>query len=207
MLSLETIVIFFAASVGLALSPGPDNVFVLAQSVLNGRKAGLLVTLGLCTGLLVHSAAVAFGVATVIKNTEYGFLIIKLLGAAYLSYFAVQLFKAKAMTLGQTQTADPSAKLYRRGIIMNITNPKVAIFFLAFLPQFTDPEKRSVTIQLLVLGAVFIIATALVFGVIAWFSGFLRERLFDSARAQHALNWTAAVLFAALAVNLLMTDL
>lgn len=206
MLSLETIVIFFAASVGLALSPGPDNVFVLAQSVLNGRKAGLLVTLGLCTGLLVHSAAVAFGVATVIKNTEYGFLIIKLLGAAYLSYLAMQLFKAEAMRLGQTQTADPSAKLYRRGIIMNITNPKVAIFFLAFLPQFTDPEKGSVTIQLLALGAVFIIATALVFGVIAWFSGFLRERLFNSEAAQNVLNRTAAVIFVGLAVNLLLTD-
>ena len=184
---------------GLALSPGPDNVFVLAQSALNGRRAGLMVTLGLCTGLLVHSAAVAFGVAAVIKNTEYGFFIIKLFGAAYLSYLALHLFGAQAMTLGQSQTAVRSARLYRRGIVMNLTNPKVAIFFLAFLPQFTDPEK-------LALGAVFIVATALVFGVIAWFSGFLRERLFDSPRAQHVLNRTAAVLFAALAVNLFMTD-
>jgi threonine/homoserine/homoserine lactone efflux protein len=146
-LSLETITLFFAASVGLALSPGPDNVFVLAQSALNGRRVGLMVTLGLCTGLLVHSAAVAFGVATLIKNTDYGFFTIKLLGVAYLSYLAVQLFKAKAMTLGQSQTAAPSARLYRRGIIMNVTNPKVAIFFLAFLPQFTDPEKGSFCVK------------------------------------------------------------
>ncbi|MGB0289140.1 LysE family translocator [Aequoribacter sp.] len=206
MLSTETVTLFFAVSMGLALSPGPDNVFVLAQSALNGRRAGLMVTLGLCTGLLVHSAAVAFGVAAVIKNTEYGFFIIKLFGAAYLSYLALHLFGAQAMTLGQSQTAVRSARLYRRGIVMNLTNPKVAIFFLAFLPQFTDPEKGSVTIQLLALGAVFIVATALVFGVIAWFSGFLRERLFDSPRAQHVLNRTAAVLFAALAVNLFMTD-
>ena len=206
MLSLETSALFFIASAGLALSPGPDNVFVLAQSALNGRKAGLLVTLGLCTGLLLHSAAVAFGVATVIKNTEYGFLIIKLLGAAYLSYLAVQLFKAKPMSLGSTQNADSSAKLYRRGIIMNITNPKVAIFFLAFLPQFTDPERGSVTIQLLVLGGLFIVATALVFGSIAWFSGLLRERLFNSEAAQNVLNRSAAVLFVGLAVNLLLTD-
>lgn len=206
MLSPETLTLFFAASVGLALSPGPDNVFVLAQSALSGRRAGLMVTLGLCTGLLVHSAAVAFGVATLIKNTDYGFFMIKLLGVAYLSYLAVQLFKAKAMTLGQSQTTVPSARLYRRGIIMNVTNPKVAIFFLAFLPQFTDPEKGSMTVQLLTLGGIFIVATAVVFGSIAWFSGFLRERLFNSEAAQNVLNRSAAVLFAGLAVNLLLTD-
>jgi threonine/homoserine/homoserine lactone efflux protein len=205
-LSQETITLFFSASVGLALSPGPDNVFVLAQSALSGRRAGLMVTLGLCTGLLVHSAAVAFGVATLIKNTDYGFFAIKLLGAAYLSYLALQLFKAKAMTLGQSQTAVPSARLYRRGIIMNVTNPKVAIFFLAFLPQFTDPEKGSMAVQLLTLGGIFIVATAVVFGSIAWFSGFLRERLFNSEVAQNVLNRIAAVLFVGLAVNLLLTD-
>jgi threonine/homoserine/homoserine lactone efflux protein len=205
-LLLETLTLFFAASVGLALSPGPDNVFVLAQSALNGRRAGLMVTLGLCTGLLVHSAAVAFGVATLIKNTDYGFFTIKLLGVAYLSYLAVQLFKAKAMTLGQSQTTVLSARLYRRGIIMNVTNPKVAIFFLAFLPQFTDPEKGSMTLQLLTLGGIFIVATAVVFGITAWFSGFLRERLFNSEVAQNVLNRIAAVLFVGLAVNLLLTD-
>lgn len=207
MLSLETLTLFFVASVGLALSPGPDNVFVLAQSALNGRKAGLLVTLGLCTGLLLHSAAVAFGVATVIKNMDYGFLVIKLFGATYLSYLALQLLKAEAMTVEQTQTAVLPARLYRRGIIMNITNPKVAIFFLAFLPQFTHPDKGAMAVQLLTLGGIFIVATALVFGSIAWFSGFLRERLFNSKAAQNVLNRTTAVLFVGLAVNLLLTDL
>lgn len=207
MLSTETVTLFFAVSMGLALSPGPDNVFVLAESALNGRRAGLMVTLGLCTGLLVHSAAVAFGVAAVIKNTAYGFFILKLFGAAYLSYLAVQLFKTQAMTLRQTQTAVLPARLYRRGIIMNLTNPKVAIFFLALLPQFTDPEKGAMAVQLLTLGGIFIVATAVVFGSVAWFSGFLRERLFDSETAQNVLNRSAAVLFAGLAVNLLLTDL
>jgi threonine/homoserine/homoserine lactone efflux protein len=206
-LSLETITLFFAASVGLALSPGPDNVFVLAQSALNGRKAGLLVTLGLCTGLLLHSAAVALGVAALIKNMDYGFLVIKLFGAVYLSYLALQLSKAEAMTIEQTRTAIPPARLYRRGIIMNITNPKVAIFFLAFLPQFTHPEKGAMAVQLLMLGGIFIVATAVVFGSIAWFSGFLRERLFNSEAAQNVLNRSAAALFLGLAVNLLLTDL
>lgn len=207
MLPTETLTIFFAASVGLALSPGPDNVFVLTQAASNGRRAGLIVTFGLCTGLLVHTAAVAFGVATLIKNTDYGFLVLKFLGASYLSYLSLQLFSAGAVRPERSTRDLGLGRLYRRGILMNVTNPKVTVFFLAFLPQFTNPESESVTLQILVLGGLFIIATALVFGSIAWFSGFLRQHLFSSDRAQKVLNRASAAIFLGVALQLLFTEL
>lgn len=207
MLSLETITLFFVASIGLALSPGPDNVFVLTQAASNGRQAGLIVTLGLCTGLLVHTVAVAFGVATLIKNTDYGFFVLKCLGAGYLSYLSLQLLKAGAVALGRSTRDLALGRLYRRGILMNVTNPKVTVFFLAFLPQFTNPESESVTLQILVLGALFILATVWVFGSIAWFSGFLSQHLFSAERAQKILNRASAAIFLGVALQLLFTEL
>ena len=138
----ETLFLFILSSGTLALAPGPDNLFVLTQSALHGRWAGLLVTFGLCTGLLVHTAAVAVGVATILATSALAFTILKLAGAAYLIYLGWCALRTdgQAIRFGR-ETALSSGRLYRRGIVMNITNPKVAIFFLAFLPQFTDPGR------------------------------------------------------------------
>jgi threonine/homoserine/homoserine lactone efflux protein len=161
----DTLLVFFAASLLLALSPGPDNLFVLAQAAQRGAWAGLAVTLGLCTGLLGHTAAVAFGVAAVFQTSALAFALLKYLGAAYLLYLAWQAFRAGAVAAGEARAAGLGlARLYRRGIIMNLTNPKVSLFFLAFLPQFTAPAHGPLLPQVLVLGLLFIVATILVFG-------------------------------------------
>lgn len=201
--SAETLGVFMAASVALALAPGPDNIFVLTQSALHGRKAGLLVTLGLCTGLIFHTAAVAFGVAAVVAASVLAFTLLKLAGAGYLLYLAWQAFRPGATDLDEVSgTGVSGARLYGRGVIMNITNPKVAIFFLAFLPQFADPARGAVTLQILVFGGLFIVATLLVFGAVAWFAGFLGEWLHRSPRAQVYLNRAAGAIFVALAIRL-----
>lgn len=203
MMPLHTLASFFAASVLLGMAPGPDNIFVLTQSALRGRAAGLLVTLGLCTGLLVHTSAVALGVAAIFQASATAFAALKLAGAAYLLYLAWQAFRASA---GGVRLADTPAlgpwQLYRRGIVMNVTNPKVSIFFLAFLPQFVDPAGAGVRAQLFLLGGVFIVATLLVFGVIALLAGSLGGWLLRSPRAERIMNWVAGTVFAALAIKL-----
>jgi threonine/homoserine/homoserine lactone efflux protein len=165
MIPAEVLGTLFVASVVLALAPGPDNIFVLTQSALHGRSAGLIITMGLCTGLLAHTAAVAFGVAAIIQTTSYAFTILKAVGAAYLLYLAWQAFRVAALKMpSNANIALSAAQLYRRGIVMNVTNPKVSIFFLAFLPQFADPARGPLVLQLLGFGAVFMLATILVFG-------------------------------------------
>ncbi len=203
MISLETALTFFSVSVLLALTPGPDNVFVLLQSAMRGRKAGMLVVLGLCTGLLAHTSAVALGLAALFATSAAAFTALKLVGAAYLLYLAWQAFRAPAGAPGTMKPeAMSSRQMYLRGVIMNITNPKVAIFFLAFLPQFAHPEQGNLVLQIMWLGGVFMLATLLVFGAIAYFSGSFGAALHRSPRAQRMLNRLSALVFVGLAVRL-----
>ncbi|MES2534364.1 MAG: LysE family translocator [Pseudomonadota bacterium] len=207
MISIPTLLSFFGVSIVLGLTPGPDNIFVLTQSALRGRLAGIIVTLGLCTGLLVHTLAVSLGVAAIFQASAMAFNALKFAGAAYLLYLAWQAFRASATGIRMTQKSSLGAwQLYRRGIIMNITNPKVSIFFLAFLPQFADPARGSVTVQIMLLGALFIIATLLVFGGIALLAGTLGQRLNKSAKAELLLNRVAGTVFVALALKLATTQ-
>lgn len=200
---LETLVVFFTASVVLALAPGPDNIFVLTQSALRGPTAGLLVTLGLSTGLLVHTAAVSLGVAAVITASAAAFTFLKLLGAGYLLYLAWLAFRAVGSQISLHGSGPLSGwQLYRRGIIMNITNPKVSVFFIAYLPQFVEPARGLVTLQLVSFGSLFILATLVVFGGVALVAGSLGAWLGRSERAQRFMNRIAGAVFAGLAIHL-----
>ena len=148
MIDNTVLLAFFTTSLILALSPGPDNLFVMAQSARTGRIAGLFVTLGLATGLIGHTVAVAFGLAAIIRASTLAFTALKFSGAAYLLYLAWQAFRAGAATVKQEDVqAFSRGNLYRRGIVMNITNPKVSLFFLAFLPQFADPRRGSMMLS------------------------------------------------------------
>ncbi len=207
MIPLETLAIFFTASVALGLAPGPDNIFVLTQSALHGRAAGLFVTLGLCTGLLLHTAAVSLGVAAIFATSALAYNLLKILGAAYLLYLAWQVLKASAAGVSANGNSSLGfVQLYVRGIIMNISNPKVAIFFLAFLPQFADPSLGHMTLQLMSFGAIFILATLLVFGSIALFAGILGDWLRASPRVQLIMNRVAGIIFIGLAVRLVTVE-
>lgn len=191
----------------LGFAPGPDNLFVLMQSATQGRTAGFLVVLGLCTGLLVHTAAVALGLATIFATSAVAFTILKFAGAAYLAYLAWLSYRAPAevpSTGGETPAA--SRRLYLRGVVMNLTNPKVLLFFLAFLPQFVDPKLGSVAIQVEWFGLIFIVATLVSFGMIAQLAGFLAQKVRGSAKAQRVMNRATALVFAGLALRLAMTQ-
>jgi threonine/homoserine/homoserine lactone efflux protein len=202
-MTTQTLITFFAASVLLALAPGPDNIFVLTQSALRGKGAGIAVTFGLCTGLLGHTAAVTLGLAALFAASSVAFTVLKLCGAAYLLWLAWQAFRASSTGIASCEkTALNNWQLYRRGILMNITNPKVSIFFLAFLPQFVDPSKGAVSLQMPVLGAVFILATILVFGGIALLAGLIGEWLNRSPMVQKVMNRLTGAVFTGLAIRL-----
>ena len=207
MLALDTTLTFFAASVLLALSPGPDNVFVLLHSAVHGRKAGLLVVLGLCSGLLFHTAAVALGLAAVFAASAAAFTALKLLGAGYLLWLAYGAWNAPVGVIetgpdAATQDSMTPWQTYLRGVVMNVTNPKVAIFFLAFLPQFADPAQGTMALQIILLGGVFMLAALLTFSAIAWFAAGFGQVFKRSLRAQRVLNRVASVVFVGLALRL-----
>lgn len=200
----DVLLAFFAASVALAIAPGPDNIFVLTQSAVSGRVTGVMITLGLCTGLVIHTTAVALGVAAVFQTSAAAFTVLKFVGAGYLMYLAWQAFRSSVSEIStDSQVSRSYRRLYLRGIIMNVTNPKVALFFLAFLPQFADPARGSLVAQIFVLGAVFIVAALLVFVSVAMLAGAIGEWLNRSERVQRTMNRIAGAVFAGLALKLL----
>ena len=206
MIDGNTLIMFITASTALGFAPGPDNIFVLTQSIINGRSAGIKITFGLCTGLLVHTTIVALGVSVIFQTSALAFNALKYCGVAYLLYLAWKAFKASSSRFelndGTTLT---SWQLYRRGIIMNITNPKVSIFFMAFLPQFTNPMGGSITLQLILLGFIFIIITIAVFSLISQLAGTIGKWLSKSGKGERILNIVAGVVFVSLAIKLVFT--
>ncbi|WP_303229528.1 LysE family translocator [Comamonas kerstersii] len=212
--AIDTLIAFFGVAVLLALSPGPDNLFVLVQSAQRGWRLGMCVVVGLCLGILVHTTAVALGLAAVLAASSTAFTVLKWCGAAYLAWLAWGALRAPSQ-VSETPVGSSAAqplqlrealRMVGRGVVMNITNPKVLIFFLAFLPQFADPARGSVAWQIACFGAVFVLATFLVFGAIACFSGVFGGLLQRSARTQWWLNRLAGVVFLGLAVRLATTQ-
>lgn len=205
---ISTLLPFFGISLLLGLTPGPDNVFVLLQSAMRGPRAGMIVVFGLCTGLLVHTTVVAVGLGALLAASKIAFTILKSAGALYLAYLAWRAFRAPVGVMNTDSSESIGVgHMYRRGVLMNLTNPKVVIFFLAFLPQFVAPDRGHISFQITVLGIVFIAASLIVFGAIAYFSGVFGQLLLRSARAQRALNWFAGAVFLGLAAKLVSTHL
>ncbi len=172
--------VFIVASVALYISPGPDFIIVASRAVGQGRRAGILTAFGVSTGILIHMFAAAFGLAALLQVWPIAFSVVKWAGVAYLVYLGVRMLIAKASSFDvsapQTQRSD--RQLFVQGLFCNLLNPKIAIFFLAFLPQFTDPSRGDLTLQMLFYGAVFasgglawIIFVAMLFGAVGnWFA-------------------------------------
>ena len=200
---------FTIAAAVLAVAPGPDNLFVLLQSAMYGAKAGIFVTLGLCVGVFIQTLLAAFGVAAVVAASPTLLMIIQFAGAAYLLYLAWGAWNAPAGSddkgAAKKYPRLTLCQLWRCGIIMNITNPKVLIFFLAFFPQFIvkGATENQVMVQMLIMGLTFLVCTLVVFSAIAWCAGTLADRL-RSPKVQNILNKTSSVIFTLLAVSTLL---
>ena len=201
-LSTETIITFVAASVVLSLVPGPDNIFVMSHSAIKGWRIGFYTTLGLCTGLIGHTVLVAIGVSVIFQTSAIAFNGLKIIGAFYLLYLAWLSVQNKELNLGGTDKNNTNRSYYFTGVIMNLTNPKVALFFLVFLPQFVNTSNGNVTIQIFLLGLLFILSALCVFTSIAYLASFLEDILKKSKTVNKNLNLLAALIYFTLAINL-----
>lgn len=204
---LDAILPFIAAALLLAIAPGPDNLYVLATASLHGAVRGVVITLGLCSGLFFHTAAVALGLASLYHSSAIAFTVVKVSGGLYLLFLAFNAWRDAA---GANTAAPPLPRslpaYFRRGLFMNITNPKVTLFFLAFLPQFASPANGPLAPQIAVLGAVFLLCAFTVFSAIALLAAQLGRLLRQFPALYRILNRATAVLFAALALKLLFAQ-
>jgi threonine/homoserine/homoserine lactone efflux protein len=207
MIAFETAMTFLGFAFALALVPGPDNIFVLTQSALHGRMSGIFVTLGLVTGLIFHTSAVAFGVAAIFQTSAFAFSALKYIGAAYLLYLAYLSFRAgKSSITTDNAPRETAFALYKRGLIMNIANPKVTIFFLAFLPQFVDPAMGGMIAQFYQLGGLMMVVTFFVFSGVALAAGLIGGWLRGSPSAMIWMNRCAGMIFVGLAAKLALAQ-
>ncbi|AXT60626.1 LysE family translocator [Aquimarina sp. AD10] len=199
---------FMITTAILSISPGPDNIFVLMQSVINGKKYGLATVAGLMSGCLIHTTLVAFGVSILIKQSDTLFFIIKLFGALYLFFLAYKVFRSDA-SVNLSETGIPKktlGQLFRQGFVMNVLNPKVSIFFLAFFPGFLFSESLSNVLQFYILGFLFILVSFLIFGSIAVMSGAISEYLKKSAKIGVVLKWLQIIVFIGIAIFILLSE-
>ncbi len=201
---IASLLAFLAATALLAFSPGPDNIYVLTQSIANGSKSGLATTAGLITGCIVHTTLVAFGLSAIIAASPYLFLAIKIVGAIYLLYLAYKVFKSDStINLAEGAPKKTYLALFKQGVLMNILNPKVTIFFLAFFPGFLwDPEGNTVY-QFYVLGLLFMVESFIIFGSIAVVAGKVSHILRTSDKAPIVLKWLQIFVFIGIAVFVL----
>ncbi|KAB1159579.1 LysE family translocator [Tenacibaculum aiptasiae] len=203
---IETLISFVLATGTLAFSPGPDNIFVLTQSIVNGKKYGLATVAGLMTGCIIHTTLVAFGVSEIINQNPKLFFIIKLLGAGYLLYLAYQVFRSDAKIAFSTENVEKKTtfELFKKGFWMNVLNPKVTIFFLAFFPQFLFSDSLSNVLQFYVLGGLFILTSFVIFSTIAILAGTISESIKKNAQIGVYLKWAQIVVFVGIAVLILL---
>ncbi|PEL13468.1 LysE family translocator [Bacillus sp. AFS017336] len=208
MFDSTTLLLFIGTAIILIIIPGPDLIFTLTQGMTNGRKAGVVTAMGLSLGNIVHTLAAALGLSLIIKTSVVLFTIFKSLGAIYLFYLAYKSLKHRKEVLSLNNENNSETKgLFFKGLLMNILNPKVAIFYLTFLPQFVDYKAPHVALQMCILGLIFIILTALIFSSLGYFSGTFRDRLLKNPRFNEYMNITATIIFFALGLKLITTSI
>ena len=190
----------------MAISPGPDNIYVLVQSISNGKLFGLATVCGLITGCIVHTTLLAFGVSAVIKSNESIFLAIKVLGSLYLLYLAFKVFRSNSdLNLEAENVEKRSLKgLFIQGFFMNVLNPKVTIFFLAFFPGFLFSDSMSTVLQFYILGAIFMIVSFIIFSAIALLASQIKTYTLNHKNSGIVFKWLQIIVFIGIAIFILL---
>jgi threonine/homoserine/homoserine lactone efflux protein len=213
-IDLHTYLLFVTAAMALVLTPGPDTIFVLTQGVSAGKREGLASALGVSTGILVHTSAAALGLAALLRASALAYAAVKYAGAAYLVYLGLRtLWQGDELDLSQTHADAPAdsnlREGYLRGVTVNVLNPKVALFFLAFLPQFVgsggglpSDAGATLTIEMLALGGTYAVLTALYLGTVGLLSGGVRTLLRARPRLADGLRWASGSVLVGLGVAL-----
>lgn len=205
---LDTLALFAGAALALIVVPGPAVLYVLVQSTAHGRRAGVVSALGVAAGGLVHIVAAAVGISALVMSSAVAFSVVKYAGAAYLLYLAVRrLLERSTPEEDAAPGAVRSARLFRRGVVVNALNPKTALFFLAFLPQFVDPARGPVAVQMLVLGTEFVLLALLSDTLYALGGGTMAARVRRGGRrAREAGRYATAAVYAGLGTAAALTS-
>ncbi len=208
MMNYEVLSGFVLATAALAFAPGPDNIYVLMQSIANGKKYGLATVAGLISGCLVHTTLLAFGVSEIIKQSDSLFFAIKLFGALYLFYLAYQVFKSDSDISLKNGSVPKKGlwQLFEQGFIMNVLNPKVAIFFFAFFPGFLFSDSISTVVQFYTLGLLFMLVSFIIFSLIAILAGSISDYIKKNSKIGFYLKWLQIFVFIGIAVYILLSD-
>ncbi len=202
---IETLISFSIATLALAISPGPDNIYVLAQSLANGTKSGIATTAGLISGCIVHTTLLAFGISAIITASEELFYAIKVLGACYLLYLAYKVYRSdEHISLAENAPKKSYSQLFKTGVIMNLLNPKVMIFFLAFFPGFLWDKDGNTVLQFYVLGITFMMVSFITFSIIAMAAGRISGLLLEWKSMGIVLKWLQILVFVGIAVFIVL---
>ena len=190
--------LFFAASWVLIITPGPDMIYVITRGISQGRKAGMISAIGVTLGILVHTIFAACGLAIILRTSALAFFAVKFAGAGYLIYLGVKTFKEKSdFEFSKDRPKDGIRKIFVQGILSNVLNPKIALFFLAFLPQFVNPEHGSASIQMVYLGLMFALFGIVFLILLGYFSGGVGLWFSNKQNFAEKLRWfTGSVLIA-----------
>lgn len=196
--------VYVVASLALIVTPGQDMIYVVTRSLAQGRAAGVLSAAGVCVGILVHTAIVALGIGALLQASETLFVVLKLAGAAYLVYLGVRLLLQRdGLALNDTAaTRLTAASLFGQGVLSNVTNPKIVVFFLAFLPQFVSASDQHPTRHLVFLGVLYAAMAFAVKAAVGIAAGSLSERLLRSNAAIAWMNRVSGTILVALGLRL-----
>ena len=199
--------LFLAAGVLLNLTPGPDTVYILGRSIAQGREAGVASALGICAGSIFHTCAAALGLSAILATSSVAFVAIKLLGGAYLIFLGIKLLldRRRELSLPSNFRQRTSAAAFRQGVLTNVLNPKVALFFLAFLPQFIDPATNNKILAFVTLGFTFVTTGTIWCLILAWFASSFSDRLRASETVGQWVNRAIGALFIFLGARLAAT--
>jgi RhtB (resistance to homoserine/threonine) family protein len=200
---------FLLAGILLNLTPGNDTIFILTKSIGQGRKAGIISVLGIGSGNIVHTVLAAFGLSLIIAKSILLFNIIKFAGAAYLIYIGFKMLADKSQLRTEDIISNESVnywKVYRDGIFTNILNPKVALFFMAFLPQFIDPNIKNTVLPFLILGTTFITTGTIWCLILATFASAIFYRLKANKKVSSYINRVCGLTMIGLGIKVALTD-
>jgi RhtB (resistance to homoserine/threonine) family protein len=207
MFGIHDFELFLAAGILLNLTPGPDTAYILGRSIAQGREAGIASALGISIGSIFHTCAAALGLSAILATSAFAFSAIKLLGGAYLVFLGIKMLldRRKQLSLPANFRRRTTIAAFRQGVLTNILNPKVALFFLAFLPQFIDPASNAKIMAFVTLGLTFVTTGTIWCLILAWFASAFSERLRSNETISQWLNRTAGALFVFLGIRLAMT--
>ena len=169
---MDSFTIFIIASVALIITPGPDIIYVLTRGVADGKRSGAISAMGVTTGILVHTMAAALGLAVLLKTSTYAFWALKVVGGIYLMYLGYQVIKNKqVLEITEFKKSLDMKKCFLQGFFSNVLNPKVALFFVAFLPQFVNKDSANQSLDMIVFGLIFALMTIIFLTILGLFAG------------------------------------